>query len=53
MAFQTRIFGIQERKAVDTGIVIISFFFYCIVIMAVTLCRQLWELEDEARRWGE
>lgn len=28
MAFQTRIFGIQERKAVDTGIVIISFFFF-------------------------
>ena len=30
-----------------------NYFLYCIVITAVTLCRQLWELEDEARRWGE
>lgn len=44
-------FGIQGRKAVNVGILIICFFYY-IAIMRIALCRY-WELEDEAIRRGK
>lgn len=44
-------FGIQGRKAVNVGILIICFFHY-IAIMRIALCRY-WELKDEAIRRGK
>lgn len=47
MTFQIRISGIQGRESCECWYIITCFFYY-ITTVTIRLCKQLWELEDEA-----